>query len=64
MRALMRGGVDLYATFDDPLPGLFQLLSYVHVLRYRVKRSAPWGKRSKLMAAYLHDLRWDGEPLA
>lgn len=64
MRALLRGGEDLYATFDDPLPGLFQLLSYVHVLRYRVKRSAPWGKRSKLMAAYLHDLRWDGEPLA
>lgn len=62
VRALVRGGEDLYGTFDDPLPALFQLLSYVHVLRYRAKHAQP-SKRSKLMAAYLHDLRWDGEPL-
>jgi len=61
--ALLRGGEDLYGTLDDPMPALFQLLSYVHVLRYRVMR--PEGpKRSKLMAAYLYDLRWNGEPLA
>lgn len=63
IRALLHGGEDLYATLDDPLPALFQVLSYVHVLRYRIKHHEP-SKRSKLMAAYLHDLRWDGEPLA
>lgn len=62
VRALLRGGEDLYGTLDDPLPAVFQLLSYVHVLRYRVRQ--PDGpRRSKLTAAYLHDLRWNGEPL-
>ena len=61
-RALRDGGEDLYATFDDPLPGLFQVLSYVHVIRYAAKRDEP-PKRSKLMAAYLHDLQWNGEAI-
>ncbi|MFO7562448.1 MAG: hypothetical protein R6X02_07380 [Enhygromyxa sp.] len=61
-RALVRGGGDLYGTLDDPLPALFQVLSYGHVLRYRVRRPED-RKRSQIMAAYFHDLRWNGEPL-
>jgi glutathione synthase/RimK-type ligase-like ATP-grasp enzyme len=63
LRALVHGGEDLYGCLDDPMPALFQVLSYVHVLRYRAKRDEP-PKRSKLTAAYLHDLQWNGQPFA
>jgi predicted ATP-grasp superfamily ATP-dependent carboligase len=62
LKTLAYGGKDIYASFEDPLPGLYQFFSYTHVIRYRMQRHER-RERCGLMAAYFHDLRWDGQPI-
>lgn len=57
--AIATGGRDLYTSWDDPVPALYQLLSYAHVLRYRIAGREN-KKRSALMAAYFYDICWNG----
>jgi predicted ATP-grasp superfamily ATP-dependent carboligase len=59
---LLSDARDVYADQGDPWPALYQLLSYSHVLAYRLKRERG-SKRSALLGAYFDDVSWDGEPI-
>ena len=61
LEAILDGGDDLYTRADDPLPGLYQLLSYTQVLAYRWKVPRPQRHRSDLVAAQFHDVEWNGD---
>jgi glutathione synthase/RimK-type ligase-like ATP-grasp enzyme len=58
---LMSAAREVYAEPGDLLPGLYQLLSYSHVLGYRLRVGAH--RTNKLMAAYFHDIQYDGQPI-
>jgi len=62
-RELMSGSEDLYGTKGDRMPGLYQVLSLSHVLRYRRRTPAADRTRSDLLAGYFFDVSWDGEPM-
>lgn len=53
---------DVYFNARDVGPGLFQFLSLVQLWDYR-RRERPAHDRSLLLAGYLHDATWDGEPM-
>jgi glutathione synthase/RimK-type ligase-like ATP-grasp enzyme len=63
LRALFSRARDVYLDPTDPLPLLWVLLSYRHVVDYR-RRTAGIDKRTSLLAAYFDDVLWDGEPIA
>ncbi|MBK8257693.1 MAG: ATP-grasp domain-containing protein [Polyangiaceae bacterium] len=50
---------EVFADPDDLLPALYQLLSYTHVLKYRFE--AHEHSKRALMAAYFHDICYNGE---
>jgi glutathione synthase/RimK-type ligase-like ATP-grasp enzyme len=56
---LLSPAEDVYAAPGDWLPALFQVLSYSQVVRYQLTTKRR--DRSKLMAAYFHDIRYDGD---
>lgn len=58
---LLSGDPDVYAAPHDLLPALYSLLSYSHVLSYRIKHRHI--RSSDLMAAYFEDVLWDGDEL-
>lgn len=63
LRLLAEGG-DVYAERGDRAPALFAILSYLHVLSFRVRHRRPRRARAtSLMAAYFDDLAWDGQPI-
>jgi predicted ATP-grasp superfamily ATP-dependent carboligase len=61
LRHLLSSAEEIYAKPGDLIPGLYQLLSYSQVLDYR--RQFGHHKRTDLMAAYFHDICWNGEPI-
>lgn len=61
-RHLFSRAKEIFADPGDFLPALYQLISYGHVLKYRFESHAHGTKT--LMAAYFHDICWDGEPIA
>lgn len=63
MAELFSSAEDVYAEPGDLLPALYQLLSYAHVSAYRKHLGTGAHKRSDLMAAYFHDICWDGEAI-
>lgn len=63
IQALLSGGSEVYAEKGDLLPGLYQLLSYGHVRQYRKMLGMGEHKATDLMAAYFHDICWNGEPI-
>jgi glutathione synthase/RimK-type ligase-like ATP-grasp enzyme len=60
LNALLSDAPDLYGRAEDPLPGLYQFLSYSHVLSYRWQVPLSARRRSDLLAAQFHDVEWDG----
>ena len=58
---LLSNAREVYAEPDDLLPGLYQLLSYKHVIDYRRDLAVDHNRRTDLMAAYFYDICWDGE---
>jgi glutathione synthase/RimK-type ligase-like ATP-grasp enzyme len=63
IRQLLSKAREFYAEPGDVLPALYTMLSYSHVLVYRKFLHRASDPR-QLMAAYFHDLLWDGEPIA
>ena len=61
---LLSSAQDVYAEPGDLVPALYQLLSYSHVVAYRRMTDIGRHDRRALLAAYFHDIQWDGEPLA
>ncbi len=57
---LLSGARDAYAEPGDWAPALFQFLSYRQVSAYRQRTGAERRRPSDLMAAYVHDLSYDG----
>jgi predicted ATP-grasp superfamily ATP-dependent carboligase len=51
---------DVYREAGDPMPWLFQVLSYAEVLAYRARHRAPV-RGTGLMAAYFDGLTWNGQ---
>lgn len=62
-RELVSGSEDLYAARGDRMPGLYQILSLSHILRYRRRTAAADRTRSDLLAGYFFDVSFDGEPM-
>ena len=60
---LFSDAADIYAEAGDRMPALFQVLSYGHVLSYRVRNHGSERSATKLMAAYFDGIRWDGQPI-
>lgn len=61
LRHLFSDAREIYLAPEDRMPGLYQVLSYGHVAAYRLR--AGRNQRNALMAAYFHDISWNGEPL-
>jgi len=62
LRGLFTGGADLYGAWDDPLPGLYQFLSYTHVLEFQrtVPEEAAHDLRDVVRAQF-YDVCWNGD---
>ncbi len=60
LRALFSGVADAYTQHDDIVPGIYQLLSYSHVLAFRHWLHRWRRKQSDLVAAQFYDLAWNG----
>lgn len=50
---------DVYTRSDDPMPGIFQVLSYSHTLAYLLNRGRQANDRSALMASYFDDISFN-----
>ena len=61
LRYLLSNAREFYLEADDPVPGLWQVLSYGKVQEYRRVVGASGDKRTDLMAAYFYDILYDGE---
>jgi predicted ATP-grasp superfamily ATP-dependent carboligase len=57
---LLSGARDAYAEPGDWAPALFQFLTYRQVTAYRQRTHADRRRPSDLMAAYVHDVSYDG----
>lgn len=61
LKYLLSNAKEFYLEADDPVPGLWQVLSYGKVQEYRRLAGASGDKRTDLMAAYFYDVLYDGE---
>lgn len=72
LRELLSSTPDVYAEPGDRWPGLYQWLSYSHVLKFKHSRwlgRRPTRRRSAaaespLLEGYFHDVSWNGEAIA
>ena len=60
LHLLLSGTKDVYAQQGDRLPGIYQILSYSHVISFRHRMHVKKHKHSDLMAAQFYDIEWDG----
>lgn len=62
LRAMFTSGHDIYATVDDPLPALYQILAYSQVLDYHAKmpQEAKHDLRDVVQAQFF-DVVWENE---
>ncbi len=63
VEAILSGGQDIYTQKGDPLPGLYQILSYTHVLSFRHRLHVKRHQHSDLVAAQFYDIAWNGDAL-
>ena len=63
LQALFSGAPDVYTKADDVAPGLYQLLSYSHVIAFRHRLHLKRHRHSDLVAAQFYDIAWDGGAL-
>jgi len=54
---------DIYFSWHDIIPALYQFLSYSHIIAYRHLLHTGKHKRTDIMAAQFYDICWDGEPI-
>jgi glutathione synthase/RimK-type ligase-like ATP-grasp enzyme len=54
---------EFYAEPGDVLPALYTFLSYSHVIAYRRQHRPDEASPRDLMAAYFHDILWNGDPI-
>jgi predicted ATP-grasp superfamily ATP-dependent carboligase len=57
-----RDADDVYGEPGDPVPGLFQVLSWAQLLAFRLRHRAP-ARGTGLMAAYFDGITWDGQDI-
>jgi hypothetical protein len=60
LRFLLSGTKDVYSQPGDRLPGIYQVLSYSHVLAFRHRMHVRHHKHSDIMAAQFYDISWNG----
>ena len=60
LRRLLDGTEDVYSQKGDRLPGLYQILSFTHILAYRHRLQTRKHSHSALMEAQFYDIAWDG----
>ena len=60
MKRLLDGTKDVYSQKGDRLPGLYQVLSYSHVIAFRHRLHGKKHKHSDTMEAQFYDIAWDG----
>jgi hypothetical protein len=60
---LLSDAADVYSVRHDRWPALYQLLSYILVLRYRRRHPEPAQRRRALKAAYFDGIMWNGEAI-
>ena len=60
LNRLINGSEDVYAKPGDMLPGLYQILSYSHVLAFRKRMHVRKHKHSDIMEAQFFDISWNG----
>ena len=63
LHRLLDGTQDVYAPKGDRMPGLYSILSYVHVLAFRHRMHVGRHKHSDLVEAQFFDIDWDGSPI-
>ena len=59
-KRLLDGTRDVYSQAGDRLPGLYQMLSYSHVLAFRHRLHTRKHKPSDTMEAQFYDIAWNG----
>jgi predicted ATP-grasp superfamily ATP-dependent carboligase len=64
LRHLLSDAKELIIDIDDPLPALYQVMSYGRVYAYRKQVKVAIRQNAELMAAYFYDVCWNGEPMA
>lgn len=60
LERLVDGSEDVYSKPGDRLPGLYQILSYSHVLAFRHRMQTRKHKHSDIMEAQFFDIAWNG----
>ena len=60
LERLIDGTEDVYSQPGDRLAGLYQILSYTHVLAFRHRMHTRKHKHSDLMEAQFYDIAWNG----
>jgi predicted ATP-grasp superfamily ATP-dependent carboligase len=63
LHLLLSGTRDVYTHKDDLLPGLYQILSYTHVIAFRHKLHVKKHRHSDIMAAQFYDISYDGQDI-
>jgi predicted ATP-grasp superfamily ATP-dependent carboligase len=63
LRALFSDAKEVVADPNDLGPALYQVLSYGHVIAYKLRNVGHTHKNTSLMAAYFDDVCWNGEPI-
>jgi len=63
LHLLLSGTQDVYTHKDDLLPGLYQILSYTHVIAFRHRFRVKKHRHSDLMAAQFYDISYNGQDI-
>lgn len=63
LHLLLSGTQDVYTHKDDLLPGIYQILSYTHVIAFRHRLHVRKHRHSDIMAAQFYDISYDGQDI-
>ncbi len=60
---LSRRTKDVMTPIDDPMPGLWQVLTFPQLIAYRRYAGRDRDRRADIVNAYAYDVEWDGQPI-
>lgn len=63
LHLLLSGTQDVYTHKDDWLPGIYQILSYTHVIAFRHRLHVRKHSHSDIMAAQFYDISYNGQDI-
>jgi len=63
LHLLLSGIQDVYTRKDDLLPGLYQILTYTHVIAFRHRLHVRRHQHSDIMAAQFYDISYNGQDI-